>query len=296
MTRYNDEQLRSMRSQGMTYPEIAQALGTKTKYIKNACIRRNIEYTEEERQKAVERGKENHIGLPVDKWEEKVEEKSQGKFEFVCIEGRKDGETLVRVRCKPCQFEKIVSAISLRHKDKQMKCPECEKKDREKDRERLKKAEKINQQAEHMNSRIRLSGSMKGQMGVKFCECGSLVPFGKQNKCDECLRISRRKRERRKETKRRMRCEGGDFSITTEDLYIRYDGICYLCGGKCDWDDYEIRNGTKVVGPTYPTQEHIIPISKGGKHEWENLNLAHHLCNSRKGARMVAPVGSYYFF
>jgi 5-methylcytosine-specific restriction endonuclease McrA len=33
------------------------------------------------------------------------------------------------------------------------------------------------------------------------------------------------------------------------------------------------------------TIDHIVPIAKGGKHVRENLQLAHKLCNQRKGAR-----------
>jgi 5-methylcytosine-specific restriction endonuclease McrA len=32
--------------------------------------------------------------------------------------------------------------------------------------------------------------------------------------------------------------------------------------------------------------DHIIPVSKGGKHELSNLQLAHPLCNLRKGAKV----------
>jgi 5-methylcytosine-specific restriction endonuclease McrA len=33
--------------------------------------------------------------------------------------------------------------------------------------------------------------------------------------------------------------------------------------------------------------EHIIPISKGGAHTQENLQLAHPVCNLRKGAKLL---------
>lgn len=29
--------------------------------------------------------------------------------------------------------------------------------------------------------------------------------------------------------------------------------------------------------------DHKKPISKGGSHTWDNIQLAHHVCNSRKG-------------
>jgi 5-methylcytosine-specific restriction endonuclease McrA len=37
--------------------------------------------------------------------------------------------------------------------------------------------------------------------------------------------------------------------------------------------------------PTAPTVDHIIPLARGGSHTWDNVQLAHHLCNSLKGDR-----------
>lgn len=51
--------------------------------------------------------------------------------------------------------------------------------------------------------------------------------------------------------------------------------LCALCGGWMFPGD-----------PKNPwTIDHIVPIAKGGKHVRENLQLAHKLCNQRKGAR-----------
>lgn len=66
--------------------------------------------------------------------------------------------------------------------------------------------------------------------------------------------------------------------ITPKSVYKRDNGICALCGGLCDFGD--IRDG--VVGPAYPTVDHIIPLSKGGPHTWDNVQLAHFFCNSVK--------------
>ena len=38
-----------------------------------------------------------------------------------------------------------------------------------------------------------------------------------------------------------------------------------------------------VVGAMYPSIDHVKPISKGGLHEWGNVQLAHFSCNSKKG-------------
>lgn len=54
-------------------------------------------------------------------------------------------------------------------------------------------------------------------------------------------------------------------------VFERDNGICGLCG-------------MAVVGPF--TIDHIIPISKGGPHSYENVQLAHPTCNFSKRDRL----------
>lgn len=71
-----------------------------------------------------------------------------------------------------------------------------------------------------------------------------------------------------------------DYGITLEKIYARDNGICWICGGKCDWDDYQMREGVKICGKRYPSKDHVIPLARGGMHQWENVRLAHWWCNS----------------
>lgn len=73
-----------------------------------------------------------------------------------------------------------------------------------------------------------------------------------------------------------------DKDITVDGLYIRDKGRCAICGGRCDWDDYTVRNSTKICGDWYPSVDHIIPLAKGGLHSWDNVQLAHRRCNWEK--------------
>lgn len=74
-----------------------------------------------------------------------------------------------------------------------------------------------------------------------------------------------------------------DKNITLKRLYKRDSGICYLCGGLCDWNDTRIgKKGTVCCGFKYPSIDHVIPLAKGGLHSWENVKLAHLGCNLEK--------------
>lgn len=59
----------------------------------------------------------------------------------------------------------------------------------------------------------------------------------------------------------------------TREAVIARDGyVCGLCGGDVEPDDIHI--------------DHVKPYSKGGDHRMSNLQVAHSLCNLRKGARV----------
>ena len=74
-----------------------------------------------------------------------------------------------------------------------------------------------------------------------------------------------------------------DRDISLEKLYERDDGICYLCGGECDYHDHTITlEGHYIAGPTHPSIEHVIAIANKGMHSWENVKLAHFRCNTLK--------------
>jgi 5-methylcytosine-specific restriction endonuclease McrA len=69
-----------------------------------------------------------------------------------------------------------------------------------------------------------------------------------------------------------------DVTVSLEELYVRDGGICGICDEECDYSQASI--------------DHVFPISKGGPHVWDNVQLAHRSCNSRKGASV--PEGGTY--
>jgi 5-methylcytosine-specific restriction endonuclease McrA/ribosomal protein S27E len=70
---------------------------------------------------------------------------------------------------------------------------------------------------------------------------------------------------------------------------IEKNGLrCAICGEMCDPNDHSWRNG---IGPMYPTIDHIIPMARHGGHIWSNVQIAHAICNTKKGAQ-VEEVGA----
>ena len=84
--------------------------------------------------------------------------------------------------------------------------------------------------------------------------------------------------KRNRESRRRAR----KLSLPVEifravDVFERDDWVCGICHEPVDpalrWPDGES-----------PSLDHIVPLSRGGSHSLDNVQLAHLLCNIRKGA------------
>lgn len=73
---------------------------------------------------------------------------------------------------------------------------------------------------------------------------------------------------------RRARKRGNGGSHTPEEvaeLLVRQGGLCEYC--RCD------------ITPKNKTVDHIVPLSKGGRNDVENLQILCRPCNSRKGVK-----------
>lgn len=122
-------------------------------------------------------------------------------------------------------------------------------------------------------------------------ECGSVF----YNRLPHALTCSSRCSRKRGNRLSRMYSRGRlnkdnivDDDITLERLYKRDEGVCHLCGGGCNYDDATITDeGYYVVGKTHPSIDHVKPISKGGKHSWDNVKLACFYCNTIKSDNAI---------
>ena len=132
---------------------------------------------------------------------------------------------------------------------------------------------------------------LKPKVFKPCAECGKLTARPKY--CSE--ECSRKAGNRLKAINRDMAIRNAlvDKDITLQQVYQNDMGFCYLCGQPCDYSDQvTLADGTIVCGDSYPSIEHVIPLSKGGKHAWTNVRLACRKCNSRKGAREYYPPAS----
>lgn len=126
--------------------------------------------------------------------------------------------------------------------------------------------------------------------------CGNT--FETNNKRQKtCSKVCGKKYSNARKNGRIPREQMVDKDITLEALYRRDSGVCYLCGEKCDWNDRDLFS----VRDKYPTIDHIIPVSRGGLHSWDNIRLAHFKCNLDKSdeiipeAKKMIPANAYEF-
>ena len=135
----------------------------------------------------------------------------------------------------------------------------------------------------------------KAKIKTKVCtECGETFETIQPNQltCSkECSRLRKNRLNWYYKEKRYNDKNFIDRDITVKALYKRDKGICYICGGKCDFKDHTQINGYFTAGPNYPSIDHIIPIARGGMHAWDNVKLAHHHCNSMKSDILPSELG-----
>lgn len=114
------------------------------------------------------------------------------------------------------------------------------------------------------------------------CECG--IKFfrshwrDRRKYCDDCRLKYQRARYRMK-TVRRQSLTVKPSRLSCDEVAARDNYVCHICDG---WVDMSLPR-TSGLGATV---DHVIPLSKGGSDEPENLRLAHWACNVRKGSKV----------
>lgn len=195
--------------------------------------------------------------------------------------GYTDSESKVKLKCNICGdvFERY--ACSVRQKRK-IRCFNCE-------REATKRKKDIQRNIRELNRKSSKLLESK-QISFSICEnCGKLI-VGEKKYCSQ--RCMNRKHEHIKSRKRKEKMKNNgevDNTITLDKLILRDKNICYICGKECDVGDVTFIRDQRIIGLLYPSIDHVIPIARGGTHTWDNVRLAHMICNSVKSDKVLEP-------
>lgn len=228
-----------------------------------------------------------------------------GNMSYIGGYTSKDGS--IRIRCDVCghEFERTVSFI----RKGNVICRHCEhekaeaaKKQREEINKLQRELEKLfnpkipkpkkNHYADAHEAFLNRTGiceicgkpytvrAFVESCGIKYArDSGVCSPECHEAKKRKMRRLAHKgRRDSHRYRARKYGCEY-DSSVNLKKL-IKRDGLrCAICGEMCDPTDH---GWTKDFGPLYPTIDHIIPMAKGGGHTWDNVQVAHAICNSYK--------------
>jgi 5-methylcytosine-specific restriction endonuclease McrA len=99
---------------------------------------------------------------------------------------------------------------------------------------------------------------------------------------EECLQSFNRRRRSKNNAIRRSKyeCDAAD-DIDPYKVFTLAGWRCYIC------DEPTPRELRGTYEQRAPELEHIVPLSKGGMHTWDNVACACRACNLSKGARMA---------
>lgn len=269
----NKEELRSLYLQDYTSKEIANKLGANKDYIKR-LIRELPEYVQLTQQ---ERLNKQHAKTISKREQAFIESLINSGYDYEYVDGYKNNISPVNLRCKKCG-EIVTFNASFVRKGLPALCPCCIQKKKEMDhlRNRLIKAIKGLYMQEKKKSRQKVQDE---KIKIREClECGTeFITNNKKTLCctPEC---TNRRQNRLKEINRRHKLkENGkvDYSISLHRLIKKHNGKCGICGRKVDIK-------ADPNSDTYPSIDHVFPVSKGGTHTWDNVQLAHRGCNTLK--------------
>ena len=277
--------VKQLRECGLCCVEIAERMGKPAKTILNTAKQIGMPFTEEEKQRSIKLAKKKAIETEYGDEEQRTERQrffiAQNHEGWEYISGFVASDGYMKLRHTACGSIVEKSSVTVRH-SKILECPVCNE-NRRIERERIAAEEKA-KKAQRPN-RVNYNFEQVLIQYAQCKECGSFFAGRRGSFCsDEC----KKKSANRAHDKRIYRANEIDNSITLQKLIKRDRCTCWICGEKCDPDDFTItENGVYIVGPNYPSIDHVYPLSKGGNHTWDNVKLAHHYCNTLKNDKVV---------
>lgn len=286
------ELIAKLRSDGLGYEKIAGITGHSRERIRTWCRQYNLERNTENDPEPTD-----YVALV-----------NESGCRFVATGTHREGKkNYVSLVCPDCgsSFNRVVGEVATAIKrNTKMRCPICTKilkAERRAAAEAKKQdAQKKKEEKEKLWAEIRerfLAGeSMYSLTSSGMCSTKDVKAATKDLYFDKiCERCGKPYKTRRyyqrwcsRDCQNRDRRAEKEPRITLIKVIQMDRNICYLCGQPCDaFDCDEYEGGKFNAGDMYPTIDHVIPRSKGGRNSWSNVRLAHKRCNRIKKDKLL---------
>lgn len=280
-----------LRQEGLCSVEIAERLNVPAKQIRTTAQKIGFPFTEEQKRKSIAIGLERTHGSVNKRIKATVDFITENRPDWEYVSGFIGSDSFMTLKCKKCGAIVQKSAVTIRHKDRELICESCSELNKIRKAESHKKQIEENLQQKKISKMAAYSDKADEQMSFNQCVICNNLFFSVNNRIKTCSERCHKtyanwqgKDKRLKKIKDRL----VDKDISLINLYKRDKGICWICKGECDYKDYETtEDGYFIVHDNYPSIDHVIPLAKGGEHSWDNVKLAHHRCNTLKSDKVV---------
>lgn len=266
-----DKKIIEYRQLGFGYKKISKLIGVDRGNLVAICKRLGVQ------------GKDIYSNTSQQQQEAQVQSVQAlcESYGFKYLSGYRNSKSVIKVSCMQCGAVKALTYSGMY--SGRAVCLNCKGIALQQEKERQQKLKQAQQEKMKRTKRFeRFADGNPEQIAMNTCiECGALM-LQRGKYCS--AKCAEHAHNRTKSHVRRIRIatRRHDTDITLRTVYKNDNGICYLCGGRCDWNDYVMVGETFIAGNSYPSIDHVFAIASGGTHEWDNVRLAHRWCNSVK--------------
>lgn len=287
--RIRDLQIVELRKQGYSQAQLCEMFNLKS--IGHICKRYGVAGVMSDRKPSVYRGGSGGNNQYTKKTETERKEYVESFLPdgFSYFGGYIDCEHDVTLRCDKCGAVFVRSMETLRHpKGNVVRCRECEKRERleqEEVKARAKEEARKQKEVDRFAKKLKRQADIETERFLKTilvecAECGKIFSTTNSQKVC-CSSKCSRKRANNKHDRRLTKDKIVD-NVTVDELFKRDKGRCWICGGLCDKSDFTMKGKAFVAGNNYPSIDHVVPVCMGGVDAWENVRLAHRICNTKR--------------
>ena len=274
--------------QGHTTGEVVEKFNVTAPQFEGKRKALGITKKPEQRKESWRKSLDKAVAIASENTKARSKKKRSERLDSLGFDVVDENDGVGTIRCRTCgsEFSRTLQYMSCGN----VMCCECNRITKQEETER-KRTRKIRPKALcYQEKREKLLDSVcicktcgKQYTPRMYCEDANLKTYSNPGFCSvSCKKKnSRSKQSENKNYRERAKKFGCEYDKTvTLKKLIKRDGLkCRICGGMCNQNDHE---WTDFFGPTSPTLDHIIPLAKGGGHVWENVQVAHAICNSRK--------------